>query len=106
MIARDYTTNTNIDMDKVEDDLVRLEKENLRLRQQLYMMRQSKENEGSGCQESKNYEELMNEVDRLKSVVNKVCVYSHSEQISLLLLIPFYFRYSVQVKCITHDHYS
>ena len=76
VIAMPTTTHTNLDMDKVEDDLVRLEKENSRLRQQLHMMRQSKENEGSGCQESKNYLELMNEVDRLKSVVNKVCVYS------------------------------
>ena len=59
------------DRDQVERDLLRLQEENWKLRQQLELMRQAQNRERTSNYDSK-YEELMDEILRLKGAFLKV----------------------------------
>ena len=59
------------DRDQVERDLLRLQEENWKLRQQLELMRQTQNRARTSNYDSK-YEELMDEILRLKGAFLKV----------------------------------
>ena len=58
--------------ENMESNLMKLQTENLMLKQELVMMKQSHEPGISGQDSDGRYEKLMQEVSKLKSVVDKV----------------------------------
>ena len=63
---------SSLDKDNMESNLIRLQTENWMLKQELIMMKQSHDPGISGQDTDGRYEKLMQEVFKLKSVVDKV----------------------------------
>ena len=69
----------NLDKDNMESNLIRLQTENLMLKQELVMMKQSNDPKISEQDSEGKYEKLMQEVSKLKSVVDKVSISRYFE---------------------------
>ena len=75
---------SSLEKDNMESNLIRLQTENLMLKQELIMMKQSHDPGISALDSDGRYEKLMQEVFKLKSVVDKV---SKSRYLDLFNLI-------------------
>ena len=76
----------NLDKDNMESNLIRLQTENLMLKQELVMMKQSNDPKISEQESEGKYEKLMQEVSKLKSVVDKV---SNSRYFEEKIIVTF-----------------
>jgi len=87
----------SLDKDNMESNLIRLQTENIMLKQELVMMKQSHDPGISGQDSEDKYEKLMKEVSKLKSVVDKMENSKTMYEASTVQLATFLDRLSTQL---------